>query len=151
MILIVAVLWACLASGQQAVTGSGGDAIGSGGSVSYTMGEPVITFVSAPSGNVTHGVQQPYPLLSTSLPPEGDPSPQVVIWPNPTTSGLSVSFGGTPTAGSMYMVLDASGRSVLSGKLDANTFIGTEHLASASYTLQLFYGRIPATYVFIKQ
>lgn len=151
MILTFAVLGGSLVHAQQAVTSTGGDATGSGGSMSYTLGEPVVTFNTAPSGSASHGVQRSYALISTSLPPQEDPPPPVVIWPNPTSAGLSVAFGGTPPQGSTYTVMDATRRAVLAGKLEANTSIATEQLSTASYTLQLFYGPIPATYVFIKQ
>ena len=45
---------------QQVVTTSGGNASGSGGSVSYTVGQIVYTTNTDSNGSVAQGVQQPY-------------------------------------------------------------------------------------------
>ena len=45
---------------QTSVNATGGDASGSGGSVSYSVGQVVYTTNTGTSGSVAQGVQQPY-------------------------------------------------------------------------------------------
>ena len=54
---------------QNAVPSAGGNASGSGGSVSYTVGQTVYTAVAGSSGMIIQGCQQPYEaVVLTGLP-----------------------------------------------------------------------------------
>ena len=48
---------------QTSVNAIGGDATGSGGSVSYSVGQVVYTTNKGTNGSVVEGVQQPYEIL----------------------------------------------------------------------------------------
>ena len=48
---------------QEAVSSTGGDASGSGGTASYTIGQVVFSNISNGRGAITQGVQQPYELF----------------------------------------------------------------------------------------
>jgi hypothetical protein len=48
---------------QQAVPASGGNASGSGGSVSYSVGQMVYTTNTGTNGSVAQGVQQPFEIM----------------------------------------------------------------------------------------
>ena len=52
----------CIATvqGQQTIPATGGNASGSGGSVSYTVGQILSSSISGANGSVVQGVQQPY-------------------------------------------------------------------------------------------
>ena len=52
----------CIAivQGQQTIPATGGNASGSGGSVSYTVGQILNSSISGSNGTVVQGVQQPY-------------------------------------------------------------------------------------------
>ena len=45
---------------QEAVAAAGGEATGSGGTVSYTIGQINYTTNTGAGGTITQGVQQPY-------------------------------------------------------------------------------------------
>ncbi|MEE4177590.1 MAG: hypothetical protein V2I46_08780, partial [Bacteroides sp.] len=53
--------------GQEAVVPAGGNATGSGGSVSYTAGQVFYLIHSGPSGSVSQGVQQPYEIFAVGV------------------------------------------------------------------------------------
>ena len=57
-ILIVIVGFPLIA--QEAIPAAGSNAIGSGGSVSYSVGQVVYTINTGTNGSVAEGVQQPY-------------------------------------------------------------------------------------------
>ncbi|MCK4748161.1 MAG: hypothetical protein KAT15_14025, partial [Bacteroidales bacterium] len=48
---------------QEAIPATGGEANGSGGTVSYTVGQLLYHTQSANSGTVAQGVQQPFEIL----------------------------------------------------------------------------------------
>ncbi|MDD2634269.1 MAG: hypothetical protein PHW82_02085 [Bacteroidales bacterium] len=48
---------------QESVNTTGGNALGSGGSVSYSAGQVIYTNNTGTSGSVAQGVQQPITLL----------------------------------------------------------------------------------------
>mgnify|MGYP003647362234 CR=1 FL=1 len=60
IILILSVLFASNSVlSQEAISTSGGEAVGSGGSVSYTIGQVFYSSLSGSNGKLTEGVQQP--------------------------------------------------------------------------------------------
>ncbi|WP_159476557.1 T9SS type A sorting domain-containing protein [Dyadobacter sp. 3J3] len=84
---------------QQANVSSGGNATGSGGSVSYSLGQIFYTSVAVSNGKVSQGVQQPFdsaPLPVTlvsfeALPMVSENGPKVLIsWE--TTSEINNDF-----------------------------------------------------------
>lgn len=54
---------------QQTVPATGGVATGSGGTVSYTVGQVADTTQTGSGGTVTQGVQQPFEIWITVDPP----------------------------------------------------------------------------------
>jgi hypothetical protein len=48
------------AHSQSAIVVAGGDATGTGGKVSYSVGQIAFTYASGTNGSVTQGVQQPF-------------------------------------------------------------------------------------------
>jgi len=54
---------------QQAILATGGNATGSGGTVSYTVGQAAYITQTGSGGTVTQGVQQPFEIWITVDPP----------------------------------------------------------------------------------
>ncbi|MEJ5266144.1 MAG: hypothetical protein WHT29_12590, partial [Bacteroidales bacterium] len=76
---------------QESVNATGGNAFGSGGSVSYSVGQVVYTTNSGTNGSVAQGVQQPYEIsVVTGLEEAKGINLSVSAYPNPTTDYLTL-------------------------------------------------------------
>jgi len=66
-LILMLLLTACFTgvSAQEAVLATGADAAGSGGKVSYSVGQIAYTSQTGSNGSVTQGVQQPYEIFAT--------------------------------------------------------------------------------------
>ncbi|MCP4553263.1 MAG: T9SS C-terminal target domain-containing protein, partial [Bacteroidetes bacterium] len=60
LITCILLLGVVFAHGQTTANTSGGEASGSGGAVSYSVGQVVCQTYSGTNGSVAEGVQQPY-------------------------------------------------------------------------------------------
>ncbi len=74
-----------VAQGQSTTSASGGNSTGSGGSVSYTVGQFVYSTNSSSSGSVAQGVQQPYEIsIVTAINTNSEITLDYKVYPNPT-------------------------------------------------------------------
>lgn len=121
---------------QERISGSGGEAAASGGTVSYSIGLIDYSNQSSSSGNLTGGVQQPYELFALSV-NEWNMEWNLSVFPNPTTHLLFVE-SETAIDGLTYVILDVSGRLIQQGTLsELKNAIDLSSLASANYLLQI--------------
>ncbi len=78
---------------QESVNATGGDASGSGGSVSYSVGQVVYTTNSGANGSVAQGVQQPFEIsVVTAIEEAKGINLWITTYPNPTTDYLTLSI-----------------------------------------------------------
>ena len=76
---------------QEAIPASGGDATGSGGSVSYSYGQVVYFTNTGTNGSVIEGVQQPYEIsIVTGIQQASDIKLFCTVYPNPATDLLTL-------------------------------------------------------------
>ncbi|MEN8230679.1 MAG: T9SS C-terminal target domain-containing protein, partial [Bacteroidota bacterium] len=74
---------------QEAIPATGGNASGSGGSVSYTVGQVTYQTHSGTSGSIAEGVQQPYEIwVVTDIEEAAGINLSVNAYPNPVTDHL---------------------------------------------------------------
>ncbi|MBS3777171.1 MAG: T9SS type A sorting domain-containing protein [Bacteroidales bacterium] len=74
---------------QEAQPATGGEASGSGGSVSYSVGQVVYTTVSGSSASSNQGIQQPYEIVvETALDEAKGIELNVLAYPNPVQNFL---------------------------------------------------------------
>ncbi len=137
----LALLFLLLSSGtlraQQVVLPAGGEATGSGGTVSWSVGQVAYTTNGSSGGTLTQGVQQPYEVIATSLVQHPDGGLMATAFPNPTSSLITVHVNGQVEKG-RYSLVDGLGQVVLAKKLTGSeTFIEMDGLANGAYTLQL--------------
>jgi hypothetical protein len=124
---------------QEAIPATGGDATGSGGSVSYTIGQVVYTTNTSASGSVSEGVQQPYEIFiitgSELLP---SVSLSCKAYPNPATDFLILSVGESEKENLSYRLSDLNGRDISRGKVtDKETKIQMGTLRDGNYFLSV--------------
>lgn len=124
---------------QEAIITSGGNASGSGGTASYTIGQVVYTTNTGTNGSVAQGVQQPYEIsVISGIEEANDITLQCMAYPNPTTDFLTLKIENYDNENLSYQLFDISGNLLENKKLTGNeTTIGMAKLVPATYFLKV--------------
>lgn len=123
---------------QQSVNAGGGDATGSNGKVSYTIGQ--IDYVSATgsNGSVSQGVQQPLEIFTLGKDDFPNIILQATVYPNPTTSVINLKIDNYSLDNLQYNLYDILGKNIANEKItNEETSISMENLPNANYFLQV--------------
>ena len=138
IVLFLLVLGLPTAQAQEAVISAGGDALGSGGSVAYSVGQIVYATNIGTYGLVAQGVQQPY-TISTVLGIENNSIKlDFTAYPNPTINFLTLNVGNAELSTLSFQLYDLRGILIESRKILSSTeTIGMENLPSAMYFLKV--------------
>lgn len=125
-----------LVHAQQAVLTTGGDASGSSGSVSFSLGQVTDEAQNNDNGIVSQGVQQTYPDIPTAVHTNG---PNEVASVFPTVSNGTVNLVLPEGTGSWSVTLfDSNGRLVYTAKLAEGTHeLSLRPCADGMYQLRL--------------
>ncbi|OBX22182.1 MULTISPECIES: T9SS type A sorting domain-containing protein [Bizionia] len=122
---------------QKAIPASGGNATGSGGSSSYTVGQLVYT-TNTGSGTLTQGVQQSIELFTLSNPELTTVNLTAVTYPNPTSDYVVLAISDAKLTDLSYALFDLQGRAVVKGSVSQErSKIGMQNLASGTYILKV--------------
>jgi hypothetical protein len=106
---------------QESVNTTGGNASGSGGSVSYSVGQIVYTTNTGDNGSVAQGVQQPFEISNvTGLEEANNISLIVSVYPNPTTDFLILEIEGDVKTQYFVALYDMQGRLLQNKKITSN-------------------------------
>lgn len=109
------------AQAQENVPATGGNASGSGGSVSFSIGQVVYTANTGTSGSVLQGIQQPYEILVVTAIEEATRiNLSVSAYPNPTTDNLQLKVENENLKDLSYQLYDMQGKLLQSEKLTGN-------------------------------
>ncbi len=123
-------------SAQQSNVATGGNASGSGGTVSYSVGQVVFTTNTGPSNTVAQGVQQPYEISQVVAIEENALFADLLIYPNPTLDQIVLSV--QQTEGVSYALCNASGKLIEAHPLmSLLTSIDMSGLSPAAYYITL--------------
>jgi len=123
---------------QETVPATGGDATGSGGSSSYTVGQVVYTTNFGTNGSSAQGVQQPYEISTTIGLDVVEINLELTAFPNPTTNNLSLSVGNYNNENLTYQLYDMQGKLLKSNQVESSkTTINMEELPISSYMLNV--------------
>ena len=122
---------------QTAIAATGEDASGSGGSVSYTIGQVVYTTATGTTGSVAQGVQQPYDVSITTGVELENISLEMVAFPNPTKGNLLLSIANFEKEQLSYQLIDVQGKLVSSGKATSINAINMQSLPISTYFLNV--------------
>jgi hypothetical protein len=135
LFFVVACWLVLLVHGQSAVLSAGGDALGIGGSVSFSLGQLADDHPAATTGNVQEGVQQPYVDGSTLI-SERPGTTDVSVSPTVTADQVTVQLPNMMGHRWSVTVFDVHGRLVVQRSVkDARTDLSLAHLASGVYHL----------------
>lgn len=122
---------------QSGSVASGNDLNGSGGSVSFSLGQVAYSYQEGASGSVNQGLQQPYELFVVGL----DDFPEILlgvsIAPNPVVDELTLSVG-IWIEGLSYTLYDDLGRILISAPISSSaTLIEMKNYPPASYFIRI--------------
>ncbi|MGC4040559.1 MAG: T9SS type A sorting domain-containing protein [Flavobacterium sp.] len=123
---------------QQATVSSGGNATGSGGSVSYSIGQPVDKTQTGTAGTITQGVQQPLEIVTLSGSEFENIRLEAVVFPNPTVLNVTLKITNSDLGKFNYQLFDLQGRLLNEGKIsNQETTIEMDSYPSATYLLKV--------------
>jgi len=127
---------------QQDVDAAGGDASGSGGSVSWSIGQVAYTYVSGSAGSSNQGVQQPYEFFfATGIDETKDISLSMTVFPNPTQAIVNLKIESQNIEDFTFQLYDIVGKKITGQTInDPLTVIPMQDLASGSYVLEVSSG-----------
>lgn len=124
---------------QSTITTSGGNASGSGGSVSYTIGQIANNTLSGTNGTITQGVQQPYEIsVLTALESAGEITLESIVYPNPTRGLIKLIIESSGDEDLRFRLYDINGVLLQEKKIESReTEITMENVSAAVYFLKL--------------
>lgn len=137
--MVVAVLFSGLSTvqSQEVVLSSGGNATGSGGDASYSVGQIIQTTISGNDGTAIQGIQFYFESETLTI-IDLDTNLEIYTYPNPTTSILNLKIDGFNNQLLSYKLFNLLGVTVSSGDItQAHRKINLEDLPSATYMLQI--------------
>ncbi len=125
--------------GQQTIPAAGGNATGSGGSVSYTIGQITYQTLSETTGSVAQGVQQPYEIsVLTAIENTGGILLEYKVYPNPAHELIKLTIKPFDDGNFKYWLYDLNGIVHEDKKvLSEETEISLESLNPAVYFLKV--------------
>jgi hypothetical protein len=128
-----------IVQGQETIPATGGNASGSGGSVSYTVGQIAYSALFGPSGAVTQGVQQPFEItVITSIPESTKIVLDITVFPNPSTDFVKLKIENYNVDNLRYQLYDNNGSILRDNKVEDNeTNIIMKTLVPAIYFLKV--------------
>ncbi len=136
-LLLAGLLCTGLVQAQESVNVSGGDASGSGSTVSYSIGQMVYTTNTDASGTVSRGVQQAYEIFTLGI-NETRRNISFSVFPNPTADRLTMQINDYENEKLSYQLFDMQGK-LLSNKhiVTQQTQIDMNSLPTATYLIKV--------------
>jgi hypothetical protein len=141
LLCIFSILGFCIiiVQGQEAIPATGGNATGTGGSVSYTMGQIADNLHSGSNGTIVEGVQQPYEVsVVTAIEDAGGLSLESIVYPNPSSGQIRLIVESPENENLRFRLYDITGVLLLDKRIEGReTEITLENFASSVYLLKL--------------
>lgn len=136
-ILIITIISVTKSYSQQSETASGGNATGTGGTSSYSVGQITYTSQSETGGLVNLGVQQPYEIVTLGNDDFAEINLVMAAYPNPTTDLLHLVINDDKWNDLSYQLFDINGRTVTNLKkiMASETSLSMQELQLGTYFL----------------
>jgi hypothetical protein len=125
---------------QSATVTTGGVATGSGGNITYTIGQIADQKIEGGDKYIIEGVQQPFEIQVVGISSHTSIILEAVLYPNPTSSKvvLSIRDYDIPSHGLTAQLYDFNGRIIKSFTIkDVFTEIDFSDYAAATYQLRI--------------
>jgi len=124
---------------QQSLSTSGSNASGSGGSVSYSVGQVVYTTNTGSNGSVAQGVQQTFEISIISGVEEAKGiTLNCLVYPNPVTDFLKLKIENFSIDKLTFEIYDIQGKLLKTKKIENNEVsIEMSNLLQGAYFLRV--------------
>lgn len=123
---------------QQNIVASGGEDSGTGGTVSYSIGQIDYITESGTSGQTTQGVQQPFEILHYTGIEENGITVMATAFPNPTSADLKITITKNVIENYTFSLCNMQGQSIINNPINGlETIVPMADLASGSYILRV--------------
>lgn len=125
---------------QNAISTTGGNVTGNGGSVSYTIGQILYSTLSGTNGTVVQGVQQPFEIsVVTAIRNAEEINLEYLVYPNPTNGLTKLIFKSPDYENMSFQLYDINGVILINKKIKSmETEISLENFSSTIYLLKVF-------------
>lgn len=126
---------------QLSVNSTGSNASGTGGSVSYSVGQMVYTSHQGLNGSVSQGVQQAYKITDLSTIDADIINISITFYPNPTSDLLTLFIDNQEIENFTYQLYDLHGKFLKSEKiLTKLTNISLVNFFPSNYFVRVYHG-----------
>ena len=140
-VLLIFIFQSCFLLAQQNIVGTGGDAVGSGGNASFSLGQLDYIQLSSQDGSAGLGVQQPYEIYVVGVEEQNSAVVSVILFPNPTTDDVKLKISNEEYKSLEYTLYDMSGRVLQQTKISAPvSIVPMADLQSSTYFLAVSEG-----------
>lgn len=122
---------------QKAVMATGGDGSGSGGSISYSVGQAAYVTMTGTNGTMAPGVQHPYEIY-VGLDEDKGITLSCAVYPNPSSDLLTLKVKNLNHSALSYCLYDMNGNTLENIKLTGDEArIDMSGFAPAIYFLKV--------------
>jgi hypothetical protein len=136
--LVSVLLASQMVCSQETIPVSAGEAMGSGGLGSYTVGQVFYTTCTGSTGSVSQGVQQAFEFQTLSNPELITVNLTAVTYPNPTKDFIILKITDNALHNLRYTLFDISGKSIASSSItESSTQIQMKYLSIGAYVLKV--------------
>jgi hypothetical protein len=120
---------------QQSAATAGGNIHGTGGSISYSIGQVASLYLSQSGGSVAQGVQQPYEIfLITGIAEAKGIALDFQVYPNPVQDFLKLKIQNLNLENLFWKIYDSSGKLLNTDRVSgAETLIPMTNYAAGVY------------------
>ena len=123
------------------IPATGGSSTGSGGSVSYTVGQITYNTISGTNGTMAQGIQQPYEIsVVTAIENAREITLICAVYPNPTRGIIKLIVESFDHENLRFQLYDINGVLLRDKKVESReTEISMNNLSSSIYFLKVIF------------
>lgn len=123
---------------QRATVASGGNATGSGGTISYSISQVADKTQTGTTGTITQGVQQPFEIITLGGFEFENIRLEAVVFPNPTVSNVTLKILAPYFENLNFQLYGIQGKLLSYGKIAGEeTVFNMESYSSGAYILNI--------------
>lgn len=138
LLTIVFLMTALYRNAQSSIVATGGEATGSGGSVSFSVGQIAVQTNGDGTTTISEGVQQPYEISVVGVDNYPTITLNATVYPNPTLGNLQLTMNNLQLKGEVR-VYDANGKYLFMKKIEnETTFFDLSDYAPGIYYLNVY-------------
>ena len=129
--------------GQGTIPATGGSGTGTGGYVTYTVGQVAFNVLTGTNGFIIQGIQQPFEISTVTGIQEENISLDYLVYPNPTSGLLKVVISAPDPESYRFQLFNLNGVLLLNSKItNRETEVSMEQLLPSVYFIRVLRGSI---------